>query len=121
MSRFIPLCVISLAVLMTVLDTTVVTVALSSIFDDLHARPALMSWAMNAYTLTFGGFLLLCGRLGDLYGRKRLFLVGIAIFTLASLSCGLAQTATTFLIARGVQGLGSAALAAVGLALIMEL
>lgn len=90
--RALILAVVCLGVSMIVLDTTIVTVALPAILSDLHIGSALMSWAMNAYMLTFGGFLLLSGRLGDLYGRRRLFVSGIALFTAASLGCGLSQT-----------------------------
>ena len=78
--------------LMIVLDTTIVNVALPSIRADLGFSEASLAWVVNAYLLTFGGFLLLGGRLGDLYGHRRLFLVGIVLFTLASLACGLATS-----------------------------
>jgi MFS family permease len=93
---------------MIVLDTTIVTVALPSILRGLRISGASLTWMLNAYMLTFGGFLLLSGRLGDLYGRRRLFLAGITVFTLASLACGLADSQTVLLIARAVQGLGAA-------------
>ena len=78
---------------MIVLDTTIVNVALPSIREDLGFSETSLAWVVNAYLLTFGGFLLLGGRLGDLFGHRRLFLVGIALFTLASLACGLAHHA----------------------------
>ena len=87
------LMVLCLGVLMIVLDTTIVNVALPSIRADLGFTETSLVWVVNAYMLTFGGFLLLGGRLGDLYGHRRLFLLGIALFTLASLACGLAQLA----------------------------
>ena len=74
---------------MIVLDTTIVNVALPSIREDLGFTETSLAWVVNAYLLTFGGFLLLGGRLGDLFGHRRLFLIGIAFFTLASLACGL--------------------------------
>lgn len=106
---------------MIVLDTTVVTVALPAITADLHVSGASVTWMLNMYMLTFGGFLLLSGRLGDLYGRRRLFLAGISVFTLASLACGLAHTQTALFIGRGVQGLGGAMVTAVSLSLVINL
>src|SRR6266404_132191 len=88
--RWLALMVLCLGTLMIVLDTTIVNVALPSIRTDLGFSEASLAWVVNAYLLTFGGFLLLGGRLGDLYGHRRLFVSGIALFTLASLGCGLA-------------------------------
>ena len=119
--RWLALAVLCLGVLMIVLDTTVVNVALPSIRADLHFGETDLAWVVNAYMLTFGGFLLLGGRLGDLYGHRRLFLLGIALFTLASLACGLSGTRTALVVARGVQGLGGAVVTAVALSLIMNL
>ena len=85
--RWIALYILCLGDLMIVLDSTIVNVALPSIRDDLGFSEASLAWVVNAYLLTFGGFLLLAGRLGDLYGQKRLFLIGIAGFTVASLAC----------------------------------
>ncbi len=107
--------------LMIVLDTTIVNVALPSISEDLGITQASLAWVVNAYLLTFGGFLLLGGRLGDLYGHRRLFLIGLAGFTAASLCCGVASTPTLLIIARAVQGLGGAVVSAVGLSLMMDL
>src|SRR3954454_22554250 len=90
--RWWALIVLCLGVLMIVLDTTIVNVALPSIRSDLGFSETSLVWVVNAYMLTFGGFLLLGGRLGDLYGQRRLFLLGIAGFTIASLGCGLAQS-----------------------------
>ena len=89
--RWLALLVLCLGDLMIVLDTTIVNVALPSIRDDLGFSATSLAWVVNAYMLTFGGFLLLGGRLGDLFGHRRLFLAGIATFTLASLACGLGQ------------------------------
>ncbi len=89
--RWLALMVLCLGVLMIVLDTTIVNVALPSIRSDLQFTETSLVWVVNAYMLTFGGFLLLGGRLGDLYGHRKLFLLGITLFTLASLACGLAQ------------------------------
>jgi MFS family permease len=94
--RWLALLVLCLGSLMTVLDTTIVNVAQPSIRDDLAFTPSALAWVMNAYMLTFGGFLLLGGRLGDLFGYRRLFLTGIGIFTLASLACGLSDTQNLF-------------------------
>ena len=87
-TRWFALFVLCLGSLMIVLDTTIVNVALPSIRQDLGFSQTSLAWVVNAYLLTFGGFLLLGGRLGDLYGHRRLFLIGIALFTLASLACG---------------------------------
>src|SRR5215467_3839878 len=119
--RWWALIVLCLGVLMIVLDTTIVNVALPSIRTDLHFTETALVWVVNAYMLTFGGFLLLGGRLGDLYGQRRLFLGGIVAFTLASLACGLAGSQTMLVAARAVQGLGGAVVSAVAMALIMNL
>jgi EmrB/QacA subfamily drug resistance transporter len=119
--RWIALAVLCIGVLMIVLDSTIVNVALPSIRADLHFSETALVWVVNAYMLTFGGFLLLGGRLGDLYGHRRLFLVGIAVFTLASAACGLAQSQAMLIAARAVQGLGGAVVSAISLSLIMNL
>lgn len=119
--RWLALYVLCLGVLMIVLDTTIVTVALPSIQAALGFSGAGLVWVLNAYMLTFGGFLLLGGRLGDLYGQRRWFLAGLAFFTLASLGCGLAQTQAMLVIGRAVQGLGGAVVTAVALSLILKL
>src|SRR5688500_20209056 len=90
--RWLALYVLCLGDVMIVLDSTVVNVALPSIRDDLGFSETSLAWVVNAYLLTFGGFLLLGGRLGDLFGYRRLFLGGIALFTFASLACGLATS-----------------------------
>ncbi len=119
--RWLALMVLCLGVLMIVLDTTIVNVALPSIRADLGFTETSLVWVVNAYMLTFGGFLLLGGRLGDLYGHRRLFLAGIVLFTVASLACGLANAQVLLIIARAVQGLGGAVVTAVALSLIMNL
>jgi EmrB/QacA subfamily drug resistance transporter len=119
--RWIALYVLCLGSLMIVLDATIVNVALPSIQADLGFSQASLAWVVNAYLLTFGGFLLLGGRLGDLYGHRRLFLIGLAVFTLASLACGLAMSQAFLIVARAVQGLGGAVVSAVALSLIMTL
>ncbi|MEP6526798.1 MAG: MFS transporter [Nocardioidaceae bacterium] len=119
--RWFALLVLCLGDLMIVLDTTIVNVALPSIREDLGFSETSLAWVVNAYLLTFGGCLLLGGRLGDLFGPRRLFLVGIVLFTLASLTCGL-STSQEFLVgARAVQGIGGAIVSAVALSLIMTL
>ena len=110
-----------LGVLMIVLDTTIVNVALPSIRTDLGFSETSLVWVVNAYMLTFGGCLLLGGRLGDLYGHRRLFLAGLALFTVASAACGLAQSQAMLVAARAVQGFGGAIVSAVSLSLIMNL
>jgi EmrB/QacA subfamily drug resistance transporter len=119
--RWIALYVLCLGTLMIVLDTTIVNVALPSIREDLGFSETSLAWVVNAYLLTFGGFLLLGGRLGDLFGHRRLFLVGITLFTLASLACGLSTSQAALVTARAVQGLGGAVVSAVSLSLIMTL
>jgi EmrB/QacA subfamily drug resistance transporter len=119
--RMVALYVLCLGALMIFLDTTIVTVALPSIQSSLGFSRAGLTWVLNAYMVAFAGFLLLGGRLGDLYGKRRLFLVGIAAFTLASLACGLAHTRFELVLARAVQGLGGAVVAALSLSLIMRL
>ena len=107
--------------LMIVLDTTIVNVALPSIRQDLGFTETSLVWVVNAYMLTYGGFLLLGGRLGDLYGQRRLFLAGITLFTAASLVCGVAGTQAVLVGARAIQGLGGAVVSAIALSLIMNI
>ena len=120
-TRWFALYVLCLASLMIVLDTTIVNVALPSIREDLGFSETSLAWVVNAYLLTFGGFLLLGGRLGDLFGQRRLFLAGITLFTFASLACGLSTTQGLLVTARAVQGLGGAVASAVSLSLMMNL
>ena len=119
--RWLALLVLCLGVLMIVLDTTIVNVALPSIRTDLGFTETSLVWVVNAYMLTFSGFLLLGGRLGDLFGHRRVFLIGLTGFTLASLACGIATTQALLVAARAVQGLGGAVVSAVSLSLIMNL
>jgi EmrB/QacA subfamily drug resistance transporter len=119
--RWLALMVLCLGVLMIVLDTTIVNVALPSIRTDLGFSETSLVWVVNAYMLTFGGFLLLGGRLGDLYGHRRVFLAGLVLFTLASLACGVSTSQGLLVAARAVQGLGGAVVSAVSLSLIMNL
>jgi len=120
-TRWLALYVLCLGDLMIVLDATIVNVALPSIRADLGFSETSLAWVVNAYLLTFGGFLLLGGRLGDLFGQRRMFLIGIALFTVASLACGLATSQGQLVAARAVQGLGGALVSAVALSLVMTL
>ncbi|HZO76857.1 MAG TPA: MFS transporter [Solirubrobacteraceae bacterium] len=117
--RWTTLFVVCLAQLMIVLDVTIVNVALPSIQHDLHFSQADLSWVINAFLVSFGSLLLLAGRLGDLVGRKRVFLAGLTIFTAASLLCGIAPTQGVLIAARFLQGIGAAAQASVILAIII--
>jgi EmrB/QacA subfamily drug resistance transporter len=120
-ARWIALYVLCLGDLMIVVDMTIVNVALPSIRDDLGFTETSLAWVVNAYLLTFGGFLLLGGRLGDLFGQRKLFLAGIALFTAASVACGVSTTQGMLIAARAVQGVGGAVVSAVALSLIMSL
>ena len=106
--RWIALIALCLGVVMIVLDGSVVYVALPSIRADLGFSETSLVWLVNAYILTFGGFQLLGGRLGDLYGARKVFLTGIVAFTLASLACGLTTSQSQLIWARAAQGLGGA-------------
>lgn len=121
LQRWGALAVLCLGVLMIMLDTTIVNVALPSIQESLGFSDTGLAWVVNGYFLFFGGFLLLGGRLGDLYGRRTLFVVGIGVFTVASGLCALAQTPGLLVVARALQGFGGAVVTAVALALIMGL
>jgi EmrB/QacA subfamily drug resistance transporter len=120
-ARWLALLVLCLGDLMIVLDVTIVGVALPSIQEDLGFSDESLAWVVNAYLITFGGFLLLGGRLGDLFGHRRLFLLGITLFTLASATCGLATSQWMLVGARAVQGIGGAVVSAVALSLMMTL
>ena len=120
-ARWLALLVLCLGDLMIVLDVTIVGVALPSIQEDLEFSDESLAWVVNAYLITFGGFLLLGGRLGDLFGHRRLFLLGITLFTLASATCGLATSQWMLVGARAVQGIGGAVVSAVALSLMMTL
>jgi EmrB/QacA subfamily drug resistance transporter len=119
--RWLALYLLCLGELMIVLDVTIVNVALPSIRTDLGFSETALVWVVNAYMLTYGGFLLLGGRLGDFFGQRRMFLLGIALFTAASLVCGLASSQWLLIAARAVQGLGGAVVSAIALSLIMNL
>jgi EmrB/QacA subfamily drug resistance transporter len=117
-NRWLVLVIACMAQFMVVLDATVVNVALPSIQHGLHFSPDNLQWVVNAYTLIFGGFLLLGGRAADLAGRKRLFLAGVVLFAAASLLNGLAQSSGMLIVGRGLQGLGGALVSPAALAII---
>ena len=119
--RWLALFVLCLGTLMIVLDSTIVNVALPSIRTDLGFSEASLAWVVNAYLLTFGGCLLLGGRLGDLFGHRRLFLGGIVVFTLASAACGFASSQFMLIASRAAQGIGGAVVSAVSMSLMMNL
>jgi EmrB/QacA subfamily drug resistance transporter len=119
--QWFTLIVLCLGELMIVLDTTIVNVALPSIRTDLGFSETALVWVVNAYMLTFGGFLLLGGRLGDFYGHRKVFLIGLTLFTAASLACGIAHSQLVLIVARAIQGLGGAVVSAVALSLIIDL
>jgi len=119
--RWAALIVLCTGMLMIVLDLTVVNVALPAIRDDLGFTDANLAWVVNAYMIAFGGLLLLAGRLGDLLGRRRVFLAGLVTFTVASLACGLSQHQAVLVVARFVQGVGGAATSAVILGMIVTM
>jgi EmrB/QacA subfamily drug resistance transporter len=120
-TRWLALVILCVGDLMIVVDTTVVNVALPSIRNDLGFSQTSLAWVVNAYMLTFGGFLLLAGRFGDLFGHRRLFLIGTVAFTAASLVCGISTTKGMLVAARAVQGLGGAVVSAVAFSLIVVL
>jgi EmrB/QacA subfamily drug resistance transporter len=120
-TRWIALYVLCAGMLMIVLDVTVVNVALPSIQDDLGFSQSSLAWVVNAYLIAFGGLLLLAGRLGDILGRKSVFLVGLGVFTVASLVCGAAQSQGVLVAARFVQGIGGAMTSAVILGMIVTM
>jgi EmrB/QacA subfamily drug resistance transporter len=120
-NRWIALIVLCTGMLMIVLDATVVNVALPSIQDDLGFSQSSLAWVVNAYLIAFGGLLLLAGRLGDLISRRGMFLTGLAVFTLASLACGAAQTQAMLVGARFIQGVGGAMTSAVILGMIFTM
>ena len=103
--RWFALVVVCLAQLMNVLDSTVVNVALPKLQHDLHFTQANLAWVLDAYLISFGSLLLLAGRLGDLIGRKRVFLAGVALFTTSSAVCGIADSQFVLIAARFVQGI----------------
>jgi EmrB/QacA subfamily drug resistance transporter len=119
--RWIALVVLCLGFLMIILDQTIVNVALPSIQRDLHFTQSGLAWVINAYLIAFGGLLMLVGRLGDLIGRRRIFLAGLAVFTLASFVCGISDSQTILVVARFIQGVGGAMTSAVILGMIVTM
>ncbi len=120
-NRWIALYVLCVGVLMIVLDVTVVNVALPSIQDDLGFSQSSLAWVVNAYLISFGGLLLLAGRFGDILGRKNVFMTGLAVFTVASLACGLSDSQGVLVAARFIQGIGGAMTSAVVLGMIVTM
>jgi EmrB/QacA subfamily drug resistance transporter len=120
-SRWVALVVLCAGMLMIILDQTIVNVALPTIQSDLGFSQSSLAWVINAYLIALGGLLLLAGRMGDLLGRKRVFLAGLALFTLASLLCGVSQTEAMLIGARFVQGVGAAMASAVILGMIVTM
>src|SRR6201991_1054943 len=120
-SRWIALVVLCAGMLMIVLDATIVNVALPKIQTDLGFSQSSLAWVVNAYLISFGGLLLLAGRLGDLLGRRDVFLTGLGLFTAASLACGLADSQTVLVVARFIQGIGGALTSAVILGMIVTM
>src|SRR3954468_6801186 len=120
-NRWITLLVLCTGMMMVVVDATVVNVALPSIQKDLGFTQSSLAWVVNAYLIAFGGLLLLAGRLGDLVGRKRIFLIGLALFTLASMACGVSGSQAMIVAARFIQGIGGAMTSAVILGMIFTM
>src|ERR1700690_1888671 len=118
-NRWKALAVICAAFFMTILDVSIVNVALPSIGRSLHFSQANLQWVITAYAITFGGFLLLGGRAADLLGRRRTFLVGVVVFTVASFVCGLASNESVLIASRAVQGLGAAIISPAALSIVM--
>src|SRR5262249_4406773 len=117
--RWLALGLVCLASLMIVLDATIVNVALPAIQRDLAFTQADLAWVVNAYLLTFGGCMLIAGRTADLFGRRRVLMGGIALFTGASLACGLASSQAFIVVARAIQGIGGATVSAVSLSIVL--
>ena len=115
---WLTLAVVGAAFFMTVLDVAIVNVAIPSIQRDLNIREETVQWVITAYAITFGGFLLLGGRMADLLGRRRIFVGGLILFTLASLVCGLANDAGVLIAARAVQGVGAAIISPAALSIV---
>jgi EmrB/QacA subfamily drug resistance transporter len=120
-NRWLALVVLCVGMLMIILDSTIVNVALPSIQDDLGFSQSSLAWVVNAYLIAFGGLLLLAGRIGDLTGSRRVFLIGLAVFTAASLVCGVAQSQEMLISARFIQGIGGALTSAVILGMIVNM
>src|ERR671937_1139891 len=120
-SPWLALTVLALGLFMTLLDLTIVHVAIPSIVDDLHSSLDQILWVLNGYSLVYAVLLITSGRLGDIYGPRNLFAAGVVVFTLASIASGLAQDPMQLILARGAQGLGAAMLAPQGLPIMLSL
>lgn len=118
-NKWVILALLALAQFMVVLDIAIVNVALPSIARELHFAPSALQWVITAYTITFGGFLLLGGRAADLFGRRKLFIGAVTAFALASLACGLAQSDTMLIVTRAIQGLAAAIMSPVALSIVL--
>jgi EmrB/QacA subfamily drug resistance transporter len=118
-SKWLLLALMATAFFMVVLDVSVVNVALPSLAKDLHFASNNLQWVITAYSITFGGFLLLGGRTADVFGRRRLFIVAVSLFALASLACGLSQSSTMLIVARGAQGLMAAFMTPTALSIVL--
>src|SRR3954451_2802683 len=116
--KWLVLAVVGAAFFMTILDVAIVNVAIPSIQKDLDIAESTVQWVITAYAITFGGFLLLGGRMADLIGRRRTFLIGLALFTVASLTCGLASSAGILILSRAVQGSGAAIISPAALSIV---
>jgi EmrB/QacA subfamily drug resistance transporter len=116
--KWLVLAVVGAAFFMTILDVAIVNVAIPSIQTDLHIAESTVQWVITAYAITFGGFLLLGGRMADLLGRRRIFIAGLILFTLASLACGLASSAGVLIVSRAVQGIGAAIISPAALSIV---
>src|SRR5436309_7165736 len=116
--KWLVLAVVGAAFFMTILDVAIVNVAIPSIQRDLDIAESTVQWVVTAYAITFGGFLLLGGRMADLLGRRRIFIVGLILFTLASLACGLASSAGMLIVSRAVQGIGAAIISPAALSIV---
>jgi EmrB/QacA subfamily drug resistance transporter len=116
--KWLVLAVVGAAFFMTILDVAIVNVAIPSIQRDLHIGESTVQWVVTAYAITFGGFLLLGGRMADLLGRRLIFMVGLVLFTLASLTCGLANSADVLIVSRAVQGIGAAIISPAALSIV---
>jgi EmrB/QacA subfamily drug resistance transporter len=120
-NRWRAFALLAVAYFMTIIDLTIVNVSLPTIGRDLHFSAISLQWVVTAYALTFGGFLLLGGRFADLLGRRRIFIAGIALFTIASALCGIAWSPTSLVVFRAIQGVGGALFAPAGLSLLMTI
>jgi EmrB/QacA subfamily drug resistance transporter len=117
-NKWLVMAVVGAAFFMTILDVAIVNVAIPSIQKDLHIAESTVQWVVTAYAITFGGFLLLGGRMADLLGRRRIFIVGLVLFTIASLTCGLATSAGVLIASRAVQGVGAAIISPAALSIV---